>query len=372
MRSEFLSLLLFVSFLCTGKAHPIPDLPVWGNFDANGTSFISIEIDPRAFSDNPEKEPFLTSKAHEKMQAQEQERLLHRARRLVEDSLLVRLNHEDWSLPDFTYDFLTLEKKDGAEEPIVFLQARAELQREENSTYQIMAKETAPLDLIFANRINGVPHRRVNVLFPGEESFPLPLPSLKSSSEDAGGSWSTFASFFRQGFLHVLPLGVDHVLFVIGLFLMSRKWNLLIYQVSAFTVAHTLTLGMATMGWVSVPSGIVEPIIAASIAFVALENVFLPKYHPRRLLLVFFFGLIHGLGFAGALGELNLNPSILLFSLIGFNLGVEGGQLTVVLLSLVGVFPFRNQETYRSTVVIPLSLLIAGIGIFWTIERIWN
>jgi len=156
----------------------------------------------------------------------------------------------------------------------------------------------------------------------------------------------------------------------LGIFLLSRKWKPLVLQVSTFTLAHTITLGLATLGWVSVPSSIVEPIIAASITFVALENIFFPKYRTRRLLLVFFFGLIHGLGFAGALSDLNLDPSVLFVSLVGFNLGVEGGQLAVVLLSLAGVFPFRNEEAYRKRIVIPLSVAIAGVGIYWTIERI--
>ena len=97
---------------------------------------------------------------------------------------------------------------------------------------------------------------------------------------------------------------------------------------------------------------------------------FFPQYTARRLILVFFFGLIHGLGFAGALSDLNLDPSVLIVSLVGFNIGVEGGQLAVVLLSWVGVFPFRGEKTYRRRIVIPLSLGIAGLGIFWTIERI--
>ena len=181
---------------------------------------------------------------------------------------------------------------------------------------------------------------------------------------------STLLSFARQGFLHVLPLGVDHILFVLGIFLLSRKWKPLLFQVSAFTLAHTLTLGMATVGWVSVPSSIVEPIIAGSIAFVALENIFFPKYHARRLIIVFLFGLIHGLGFAGALSDLSLDPAVLITSLIGFNLGVEGGQLAVILLAFIGVYRFKDEQKYRRGVVIPVSLAIAGLGIYWMIERI--
>ena len=182
---------------------------------------------------------------------------------------------------------------------------------------------------------------------------------------------STFISFLRQGFVHVVPLGVDHILFVIGLFLLSRKWKPLLYQVSVFTIAHTLTLALATLGLVSLPSDVVEPIIAASIAFVALENIFVAKYRPYRLGVVFVFGLIHGLGFAGALSEFNLDPGSLFAGLLGFNLGVEFGQLAVIGLALILTLGIKEPATYRKRIVIPGSVLIALIGAYWTIERIF-
>lgn len=391
----FLSALIVLFFFLPffpSIAHPIPDLPVFGSFDNNGTSNILIEIDPRGFAEDPEAESFLTSDNLNDFNISERNDLLKQAKGLVKKSLLIRLNEEPWNLPEFEYGFSEPRMVEFSDAPIILLEATAKLSRETNATYQIKAKESAPLDLIFTNRLNGIPHRRVNVLFPGEESFALRLPPLKSlehSSDDPvsdtakltnseqngyvdADTWSTFASFLRQGFLHVLPLGLDHILFVIGLFLLSRKFKVLIYQISIFTLAHTLTLGLATLGLISVPSTIVEPIIAASIAFVALENIFFPTYHPRRLIIVFVFGLIHGLGFAGALSDLNLDPSILIFSLIGFNLGVEGGQLAVILLSFIGVYRFKNEDSYRKRIVIPLSFIIAGLGIYWAIERIWN
>jgi hydrogenase/urease accessory protein HupE len=391
----FLSALIVLFFFLPyfpSIAHPIPDLPVFGSFDNNGTSNILIEIDPRGFAEDPEAESFLTSDTLNDFNISERNDLLEQAKGLIKKSLLIRLNEEPWNLPEFEYGFSEPRMVEFSDAPIILLEATAKLSRETNATYQIKAKESAPLDLIFTNRLNGIPHRRVNVLFPGEESFALRLPPLKSlehisddpvsdtakltNSEQNGyvdaDTWSTFASFLRQGFLHVLPLGLDHILFVIGLFLLSRKFKVLIYQISIFTLAHTLTLGLATLGLISVPSTIVEPIIAASIAFVALENIFFPTYHPRRLIIVFVFGLIHGLGFAGALSDLNLDPSILIFSLIGFNLGVEGGQLAVILLSFIGVYRFKNEDSYRKGIVIPLSFIIAGLGIYWAIERIWN
>ena len=368
-------------------AHPIPDLPIFGQFDQNGSSQIEVEIDPRAFADDPEAEPFLTVPALEELNMSARQYLLDQSFELLESSLQIRMNEQSWYLPDFAYEFAETVNKDENNQTIVKIRAFTSVERESNASYQIRAKETAPLDLIFTNQINGVPHRRVNVLFPGEESFALPLPALVSQNQsteelsgdsldnppvksDSDHTLSTLLSFARQGFLHVLPLGVDHILFVLGIFLLSRKWKPLLFQVSAFTLAHTLTLGMATVGWVSVPSSIVEPIIAGSIAFVALENIFFPKYHARRLIIVFLFGLIHGLGFAGALSDLSLDPAVLITSLIGFNLGVEGGQLAVILLAFIGVYRFKDEQKYRRGVVIPVSLAIAGLGIYWMIERI--
>ena len=382
----FLCCSLFAGAIIPAQSHPIPDLPVFGFFENNGSANIILEIDPRAFSKDPEAEPFLTFTSFKEMNASVRQGLLQEGKNLVEQSLQVRMRSQDWFLPNFDFQF-NEKSDDENNETIILIRAFAELSRERNDTYQIRSLGTSSLDLIFTNQINGIPHRRVNVLFPGEESFVLNLPTIKndqveinehmeSSSNydyDKSGSKhikSTFLSFARQGFLHVLPWGLDHILFVLGIFLLSRKWKPLVLQVSTFTLAHTITLGLATLGWVSVPSSIVEPIIAASIAFVALENIFFPKYRTRRLLLVFFFGLIHGLGFAGALSDLNLDPSVLFVSLVGFNLGVEGGQLAVVLLSLAGVFHFRNEGTYRKRIVIPLSVAIAGVGIYWTIERI--
>ena len=153
--------------------------------------------------------------------------------------------------------------------------------------------------------------------------------------------------------------------------MLSRKFRPLILQVSVFTVAHTITLALATLGMVSAPSDWVEPIIALSIAIVALENVFFPGYRPNRLLVVFVFGLIHGLGFAGALSAFSLDPTSLAVGLFGFNLGVEFGQIAVLLLAFGATFWIREEKTYRKYVVIPGSLMIAAAGIYWTIERIF-
>ncbi|MDJ0940662.1 MAG: HupE/UreJ family protein [Woeseiaceae bacterium] len=191
------------------------------------------------------------------------------------------------------------------------------------------------------------------------------------------GFWSTATLYVGIGIDHILPAGLDHILFVLALFLTSTRLRPLVIQISAFTVAHTATLGLAAAGVISPPAGIVEPLIAATIAFVAIENVWVKDMPTWRPLVVFAFGLVHGLGFAGFFGELGLPPGQFWSALIGFNVGVEIGQLSVVLLAFVlarglrsRMQPATREADYRRFVVVPISLAIGAIGAYWTLSRI--
>lgn len=178
--------------------------------------------------------------------------------------------------------------------------------------------------------------------------------------------------YLKLGFTHILPAGPDHILFVLGIFLLSRRLKDILKQVTAFTVAHTLTLGLSIYGIVSLPASIVEPLIALSIVFVAVENVVSPEMRPSRLALVFVFGLLHGLGFAGVLSQLGLPRSEFLTALLSFNLGVEGGQLAVIgIATLLLGLPFRQRGWYRQRVVVPASCLIAAVGLYWSVQRVF-
>jgi hypothetical protein len=172
------------------------------------------------------------------------------------------------------------------------------------------------------------------------------------------------------GYTHILPKGVDHILFVLGIFLLSPRIKTMLLQVTAFTIAHSITLGLSMYGIVSLTPRVVEPLIALSIAYVAIENLFTRELRPWRLALVFTFGLLHGLGFAGVLRELGLPREQFLTALLTFNLGVEGGQLTVIAAAMLAVAPFMKKGWYRQRVVIPASLMIATVGIYWTVARL--
>jgi len=179
------------------------------------------------------------------------------------------------------------------------------------------------------------------------------------------------ASYIEIGFEHIVPKGLDHILFILGLFLLSTHWRPLLWQVTMFTVAHTITLGLAMNNIVELPANVVEPLIALSIAYVGLENIFAKELHKSRLLLVFLFGLLHGLGFASVLTDFGMPKNDFAMALISFNVGVELGQIAVISIAFILLgFWFKNKDKYRKYIVIPGSTFISIIGIYWFLERL--
>lgn len=178
--------------------------------------------------------------------------------------------------------------------------------------------------------------------------------------------------YLKLGYVHILPEGFDHILFVVGLCLLSNKVKVIIWQATAFTVAHSITLAMSMKNLIVAPSAIVEPIIALSIMFVAIENLLLTKLSPWRIVLVFLFGLIHGMGFASSLNEIGLPRNKFLTSILSFNVGVELGQVSVILaVFLLIIIPLGKRIQYRKIVVFPLSILIGLVALYWTVQRVF-
>ncbi len=180
----------------------------------------------------------------------------------------------------------------------------------------------------------------------------------------------TGRQYLGLGFVHIVPLGLDHILFVLGLFLLGTRTRPLVWQVSAFTVAHAATLSLAVFEIVSLPARVVEPLIALSVVYVAVENVLTDRLTPWRPAVVFGFGLLHGLGFAGALGQLGLPEQERLLGLVSFNVGIELGQLLVIAVALASVGWCRRRPWYRARIAVPASVAIAGVGLFWAVERL--
>ena len=192
----------------------------------------------------------------------------------------------------------------------------------------------------------------------GQMSDPIAL-----TGGNAMGGLATFFSYVPTGFDHIVPLGVDHILFVLGLFFLSTHLRPLLWQVSAFTLAHTITLALAALGYVAVPASIVEPLIALSIAYVAVENIFLRTLSPWRPFIIFGFGLLHGLGFASVLAQFGLPEQNFVPALIGFNIGVEIGQLCVIAVAYLCVYKARaySETGTRSGTAAALYMVAAAV-----------
>ena len=222
-------------------------------------------------------------------------------------------------------------------------------------------------DSLESSRIGTEPELYSAYLSSGELSSPIIIEGITSVS-----SLKIIRDYLIIGFEHIIPKGLDHILFVLGLFLFASRFSQLVVQVSLFTVAHTITLASASIGLVNIPSNIVEPLIALSISYVALETLWHTRMGWSRLIIIFAFGLLHGLGFASVLMEIGLNQRHFIIGLVAFNIGVEIGQLVVICAAylFIGILFFKTRF-YRSFVQIPLSLVIGAIGGWWFIERIF-
>lgn len=195
-----------------------------------------------------------------------------------------------------------------------------------------------------------------------------------------------FFAYGREGVWHIW-IGFDHILFLLALLLPSvvsrqqKNWQAVnafepafwtvLKIVTAFTVAHSLTLSLAALGIISLPSRWVESIIAASVVMAALNNVF-PLFGERRWVMAFVFGLIHGFGFASVLTDLGLPSDALVLALVGFNLGVEAGQLAIVAAFLPIAFALRRSWFYQRIILLGGSASIAILAMVWLVERAFD
>lgn len=200
----------------------------------------------------------------------------------------------------------------------------------------------------------------------GEISPPIPL----SGQQEPPRISQILADYLKLGFVHILPRGADHILFVLGLFFFATVWRPLVWQISLFTLAHSFTLGLAAAGLIRFPGAITEALIAASIAWIGLENIWRPRLGAVRLWVIGAFGLLHGMGFASVLSEIGLPDGRFLLALAGFNIGVELGQLVIVgtLWLLLGFWAMQ-QVWYERFIRLPASLLISLAGFYWLVER---
>jgi hypothetical protein len=200
-------------------------------------------------------------------------------------------------------------------------------------------------------------------------SDPLPPPDQPEDEPSIASTDLNAGQLLAMGFRHIVPEGLDHILFVICLFLLSPKMKPLLIQVTAFTLAHSVTLGLAMAGLVLLPSRLVETLIAASIVVMAVENCVMREVKPWRWSLVFLFGLIHGLGFAGSFAYLQMQPGDFARPLLLLNVGIEVGQLAVVAACAALTWWMWQKPWYTNVVIRPASIAIGLLAAWWTIER---
>lgn len=177
--------------------------------------------------------------------------------------------------------------------------------------------------------------------------------------------------FIKAGFNHIIPKGLDHILFVLGLFFSSIYFRQLLLQVTAFTFAHSITLILAANGIINIQANIIEPLIAISIVWIAIENCLFKNPPKWRWMIVFFFGLLHGLGFASVLSNYGLPNKNFISLLLSFNIGVELGQISVLIIAFLLLKLFFRRKWNSEKLRLFMSICIAIIGAFWFIERIF-
>ena len=391
---------LLLAVFCLGfaglSAHSIPETVVRGSFDAQGNAEISIEVNPRAWDLNPVDSPSTEFTDLQKMTEADKTEYVRKTKEVIAKSVEFTFEPIGRIQPDFAFTFGAEGGKElKAPTDAVVLVGKWRTKIPAGLTgWKIRSLPGHKISVLFSNRVNGQEHPRFCVLFPGETSFTLDLTGLQATlpttptagsvaaQGDADSGGHVFRNFLDHGYQHVLPLremrtdwtkialGLDHILFVLGIFLLSRSWKPVVTQVTAFTLAHSLTLGLAAAGWVKVPAAIVEPIIALSIAAVALENIFRPDYSRWRLVIVAVFGAFHGLGFASGLSEHGIPQEGFFIALTGFNLGVEAAQLTVIAAAFAATWWLRDEQAYRRWIVLPASAAIAATGLYWAVVRL--
>lgn len=350
------------------NAHPLSFTGVTLTLDADGAfeADLIYDLDALALGAPIDTDDAELAAALESLSPDELETHLARLRRLLERRVRVRFDGDPVPFGVSFPDHGTPRATEADIPTVLGLTARLRGTIPEGAgTVGFFASRAfGEVHLTILDPARGIETR--SVLEAGARSDPLDL-TLPATPPGRG---EVAGSYLRLGFIHIVPEGLDHILFVLGLFLLSARLRPLVWQVTAFTVAHAVTLTLAALGIVALSPRLVEPLIALSIVYVAVENVLTDRMTRWRPPVVFGFGLLHGLGFAGVLGELGLPEQERLLALVGFNAGIELGQLTVIAGAALACGWFRTAPWYRRRLVVPASAAIALVGLVWAVERV--
>lgn len=205
---------------------------------------------------------------------------------------------------------------------------------------------------------------------PPDSSGPGAAATVVTRTSTSMSGLRVAARYAKLGFVHIIPEGTDHALFVLGLFLLSPRFKTVLWQITAFTIAHTITLTLTSLNVIGLPARFVEVSIALSIAFIGVENLFTTRVHAWRPAVAFLFGLVHGMGVASSFNEAGFPEGQLVPALAAFTVGVEGGHMTVLALAFLALGWWRDKPWYRQRVAVPISVAIALMAGYWTIKRL--
>lgn len=307
------------------------------------------------------------------LDAADHEEMRETARQFLTDIFLLTLDKQplraEFRFPDYTVELPELkETSEGA--ALVRVDLSGELPAGASGPLEIMWNddEDEPLALELVTPRPGK-KPRISVIRIAPRDEPVELMVIEADGRTEETKESTLWGWIVAGFEHILPKGLDHILFILGLFLLQPKAKALLWQTSAFTIAHSITLGMVVLGVFAAPAKVVEPMIALSIAYVGIENLWVKELKPWRVAFVFGLGLLHGMGFASVMQELELPEGGIIEPLVGFNLGVELGQITVLALAFAATFWWLKKPAFQHARKIA-SAGIGAVGLYWTVERI--
>ncbi len=367
--ARFLLLLVLAAAPAAGHNLELTDTLIVLKTDGTYQVDITCDLDALALGASPTADSAELAAALAALEPAELEARLARLRRTFERRVRVLFDGRR-ARPAISFpDWQTPIAVEAAVPTVLGLTARLEGRIPEGARELEFRASRAfpPVHLTVLDQASATGVRQLLELGGTSEAVPLGAP-LTVPDERVSGP-ETAGRYLALGFWHIVPEGLDHILFVLGLFLLAARLGPLLWQVTAFTVAHAVTLTLATYGVVSLPSSVVEPLIALSIAWVAIENLFTSELKPWRPAVVFVFGLLHGLGFAGVLGELGLPAGEFLTALVSFNAGIELGQLAVLAAAFTACGWGRDRPWYRRRVTVPASALIAVAGLWWAVER---
>lgn len=369
----FIAILLisFTSSHLTASAHPLSASYTTVTFNKDKTDF-SFSLDVISINESMDN---IDTNGNGILEENEIETNRHRLEEWIEDSVILEMNDQEQAseLQD-----LFLDKK-GDKEVVTWNFTYPAFEPGQtiaiNDGLYSQATSSPYVNLITAHNGNQTSEtvlqgkdRTWTMLLTEDQQEQQLTSSTNSSSSGNSGSSSDWFSFFKLGMNHILT-GYDHLLFLFALLLRKQTLKQYAAIITAFTLAHSITLTLAVLGWISLPSRVVESVIALSICYVALENIFRKKIRFRALI-TFLFGLIHGIGFADILQEMNLPKAHLAIDLVSFNVGIEFIQLCIVII-LLPVLIFLQKRNFYKPVVAYGSWLITALGAFWLVERLF-